>query len=479
MAPADRAALDHAPLFLHASRGLCRACGNQQLVEVRYVSDGQGVFLERLCPEHGRSRVLVAESLAWLLEAQQAPIAARPPPRVLPRAGQGCPSACGPCELHGQRCNLPVFSITNACNLRCPICFTYNRGDAIYHMSREEFGRQLDFVIEATGGVDLVNITGGEPTLHPELLELLALARRPGIGRVTVNSNGLTLAEQPELAQRLAELGAYVILSLDTLDAETSQRLHGRDIVSLKLRALENLERAGVQTTLLMVLVSGVNESELGRMVELALERDFIRSLTIQTMTYTGQGGGGFQPRGHIPVDGVERRIEELTGGRLRRSDFLPLPTAHPLCYGVSYLLLDEKGGAHSFSRLLGRETLARHLADGYLLHPGEELEDELRRAIDRLWSQGGEPELLAAVKSMLQAIYPRGEELSIHERQRRAERRVKTIYVHAHMDEDTYEVGRAMRCPDQVPVDAARLIGACNYNLFYRMKDPRFWIEP
>jgi 7,8-dihydro-6-hydroxymethylpterin dimethyltransferase len=471
--------MDHAPLYLHASRGLCRECGDGRLVEVRYVSDGQRVFLERLCPEHGRSRALVAESLAWLLDAQQLPPAPRPPEQVLPRAGLQCPSACGPCELHGQRCTLPVFSITNACNLRCPICFTYNRADAVYHMPEDELRRQLDFVVEATGGVDLVNITGGEPTLHPRLLELLAAARRPGIGRVTLNSNGLTLAERPELCAQLAELGVYVILSLDTLDPALSVRLHGRDIVALKQQALENLERAGVQTTLLMVLVGGVNEGELGSMVELALARDFVRSLTIQTMTYTGQGGGRFQPREHIPVDGVERRLEELTGGRPRRSDFLPLPTAHPLCYGVSYLLLDEKARPHSFGRLLGRERLARHLADGYLLHPGDELEEEIHRAVDRLWSEGAEPELLAAVKSLLRELFPPGQTLSVHERQRRAERRVKTIYVHAHMDEDTYEVGRAMRCPDQVPVDASRMIGACNYNLFYRMKDPRFWIEP
>jgi 7,8-dihydro-6-hydroxymethylpterin dimethyltransferase len=475
--------MDHAPLYLHASRGLCRECGNARLVEVRYVSDGQRVFLERLCPEHGRSRALVAESLAWLLEAQQLPPAPRPPERVLPRSGHQCPSACGPCELHGQRCTLPVFSITNACNLRCPICFTYNRADAIYHMPVDELRRQLDFVVEATGGVDLINITGGEPTLHPELCELVAAARRPGIGRVTVNSNGLTLAERPELCQQLGELGAYVILSLDTLDPGRSVRLHGRDLVAVKQRALDNLEKAGVQTTLLMVLVGGVNEDELGSMVELALVRDFVRSLTIQTMTYTGQGGGGFAPsaglREHLPVDGVERRIAEATGGRLRRADFLPLPTAHPLCYGVSYLLIDERGTPHSFARLLGRESLARHLADGYLLHPGDQLEEEIRRGVDRLWSEGAEPGLLAAVKSLLRELFPPGQTLSVHERQRRAEQRVKTIYVHAHMDEDTYEVGRAMRCPDQVPVDASRLIGACNYNLFYRMKDPRFWIEP
>ena len=489
---------DDGTIFLSLSRGTCRECGSappphpgapregredrragRRLVDVRYVSDGRAVYLERLCPEHGRSRALVAESLAWYLEALQAPPAARPPALVHPRQAGGCPGSCGPCEHHAQRCNLPVFSITNACDLRCPICFTFNRGDERYFMSAEEFEAQIEFLVRATGGVDLIDITGGEPTLHPELLELLRRARRPEIGRVALNTNGLELARDPALAARLAELGVYVILSLDTLDADQSRTIHGADIVERKLAALEALARFDVQTTLLMVLVGGVNEDQLGRLVELTLERDHVRSLTIQTMTYTGQGGRSFGPRQHIPVDAVERRIEEASGGRVRRSWFAPLPTAHPLCYGVSYLLLDGRGEPHAFSDLLEREAVARHLADGYLLQPGEELERDLRGAIDRLWSTGEHPELLAAVKELLRTLYPAGKPLTVHERQRLAERRVKTIYVHAHMDEDTYEVGRAMRCPDQVPVDAERMIGACNYNLFYRMHDPRYWVEP
>jgi uncharacterized radical SAM superfamily Fe-S cluster-containing enzyme len=454
---------------------MCRAC--RRSAEVRYVSTPEGVFLERFCPEHGTSRALVAETLAWYLAALQAPSAARPPARSTPRTGE-CPTSCGPCTFHGQACHLPVFSITNACDLRCPICFTYNRPDRTWFMSPEELDRHLDLVLESTGGVDLVNVTGGEPTLHPRLPELLRRCRRPGIGRVTVNTNGLRLARDPDLAAALADAGAYAILSLDTLDAERSVRLHGRDIVREKRAALDALERAGVQTTLLMVLVGGVNEDELPALLELLATREHVRSLTIQTMTYTGQGGGSFAPRRHVPVEGVERRIEEATQGRLARRDFLPLPAAHPLCYGVTYLLADGAGALHPLPRLLPPATLARQLADGYLLRPTDGFEDELKAGLDRLWASGAEPALLATVKELVRAVYPPGAPLEVPERQRRAERRVKTIYVHAHMDEDTFEVGRAMRCPDQVPVHAERLVGACAYNLFHRQRDPRFWVQ-
>lgn len=462
-------------VYLSLSRGICRAC--RRMVQVRYISEDDRVYLERHCPTHGISRALVAESLQWYLQVMKETPGAHPPEKTLPKQA-ACPQACGPCEFHTQACRLPVFSITNACNLHCPICFTYNRPDQPFFMSEEEFRRHIDFVVASTGGVDLVNITGGEPTLHPRLFELLEAAKHPAIGRITLNSNGLTLARDPEMCRRLAEQGVYVVLSLDTLKEDLSRRLHGRDITREKRLAIENLGRFGVQTTLLMVLVGGVNEDELPALVDLTTQNEFVRSLTIQTMTYTGQGGGSFLPRKHIPVDGVERRIEEATAGRIRRRDFLPLPSAHPLCYGVTYLIADGKGSVHSFLDVLDREIVSRHLAEGYLLRPSSELEEELGAAINRIWAEGKYPALLDTLKQMVRRIFPRDEILTTSERQQRAETMVKTIYIHAHMDEDTYEIGRAMRCPDQVPVHAERLIGACNYNLFYRQKDERFWVE-
>ncbi|MFC1707165.1 radical SAM protein, partial [Planctomycetota bacterium] len=417
---ADTCVVGEQPVYLSTSRGTCRRC--RRMVPVRYMADGAGVYLERLCPEHGKARAQVAESLAWYLEALAESAAARPPKRVVPRVGQ-CPSSCGPCGFHAQQCNLPVFSITNGCNLSCPICFTYNRADKTYNMSKEEFERHLDFVVDATGGVDLVNVTGGEPTTHPRLLELLECAKRPEIGRITLNSNGLILARDPDLARQLAELGVYVVLSLNTLDPATSVRLHGRDITREKRQALENLQRFSVQTTLLMVLAGGVNEGDLKDLLDQLTAHDFVRSLTVQTMTYTGQGGGAFLPRQHIPVDGVERRIAEASGARIRLDHFMPLPTAHPLCYGVAYFIADDRGALHGMTDLLDPSVLSSHLSDGYLLRPSAALEVELKLAIDRLWSQGDSPRMLATLKHMLQTIYPVSESLSPHERQRRAEK--------------------------------------------------------
>jgi len=99
-----------------------------------------------------------------------------------------------------------------------------------------------------------------------------------------------------------------------------------------------------------------------------------------------------------------------------------------------------------------------------YLLRLEEEHAPLLREAVDRLYARG-EGESLAFMRRLVEALYPRSETLSAFERQRRAEAAVRSIYVHAHMDEDTFDSSRAMLCPDLVPAAPGRLIPACTYN--------------
>lgn len=318
-------------------RGMCRRCRSVGPARV-FFRDGQ-VWQESLCPCGPQEAALIASDIGWYLAEvvrampDRSPLVGAKPPQ------NGCPHDCGPCTWHASPCQLPVLSITNACNLRCPICFTYNRDDRIWNISVEEMRQTVDWIVAASGRVDLINITGGEPTLHPDLDAILRTCHRPEIGRITMNSNGIRLAEDIDLCRRLADLNVYVILSLNTLDAEVSQRLHGRDLVGVKRQAIENLARAGVRMTLLNVLIRDVNEDSLADLVNLMREYDHILSLTVQTMTYTGQGGGQFAKAKHIPVDESAEILCRQTDGWIAPSDFTDRPAAHPLCYRIAYLL--------------------------------------------------------------------------------------------------------------------------------------------
>jgi 7,8-dihydro-6-hydroxymethylpterin dimethyltransferase len=454
-------------------RGMCRTC--RRIVPARVFFRDGSVWQEGLCETCDNEPVLIASDKQWYLSEvlkarpDRSPLGFAAPPT------RGCPNDCGPCTWHANSCQLPVLSITNACNLNCPLCFTYNRPDRIYHMSVEEMTRTVDWIVESSGPVDLINITGGEPTLHPQLLDILQCCRRDEIGRITMNSNGLRLADDIELCEQLAELGVCVILSFNTFDGRTSSQLHGRDLVDVKLKAIDNLTRAGVRMTLLNVMIRDTNEESIAGIFDLMRKNDHILSLTVQTMTYTGQGGGKWPARKHMPVDEATREVCEQSAGMLKPSDFMPRPSTHPLCYSLCYMIKSDDAFL-PFLRFAAPEKIEPLLKASYLIRLGDD-DSFFREAINSLYARG-ETENLAVFRKLVEDLYPSGRALSQFERQGLAESAIRTVYIHSHMDEDTFDCSRAMLCGDLVPSEPGKLIPACTYNMFYRQQDERFYAE-
>lgn len=457
--------------YFRTVTGMCRQC--RQIVPACVFFRDEQVWQESLCPNCENQPALIASDKDWYLTNTLKALPDHSPLYGSKSPEHGCPFDCGPCTWHASACQLPVISVTNACNLRCPICFTYNRGDEVYNMSMEEMTKTVDWIIESSCKVDLINITGGEPTLHPDILSILAACKRPEIGRITVNSNGIRLAEDYHLCEQLADIGVYVILSFNTFDSNISKQMHGQDVTEHKLKAIDNLSRAGVKMTLLNVMVNDTNEGDIAGILNLMQQNDCILSLTVQTMTYTGQGGSTFARTQHVPVDLAAKRICEQSNGMLEFGDFIPRPSAHPLCYLVCYMLKSEQD-LLPFVRLAPRGRIEQLIENSYLIRP-EEGSDFFRDVIDQLFSEG-RTEYLDVLRELVERMYPPSSTLADFERQRIAESVVRTIYVHAHMDEDTFDCSRAMLCPDLVPSEPDRLIPACTYNLFYRMKDHRFY---
>ncbi len=459
-------------VVIDSTRAYCPACGSTEHALV--AAHGDGVYLERICPRAGTVRTRIARDPSWYLERTAPP----QPMESMPNAAKparGCPFDCGPCESHTARLHLPVVSVTNLCNLDCPICFTYNRPDLAYRKSVDEMRTILGHLAGAVGAPELINITGGEPTLHPGILDILALCAAGGIGRVTMNSNGLRIAADPEFARKLKESGVQVVLSLDTLDPEKSAVIHGRDITREKARALETLEALDIPTTILIVCIRNVNEAETAELARRFLPKPFVRGVTVQNMTYTGKNGSRFTPRDHVTIDEVEDLL--AARGGFAKEDFFPLGSYHPLCYSAAYYL-SNGGRLLSLSRMVDRRRLTAATAGSYVLDGGEELAEELRQGIDRLWAEGEDEGTVAFLRRFIRDLYPPGTALSRDERRARAESRIRMIYIHPHMDEDNFDIARVSRCGDFVPDESGRMIPACSYNLLYRRQDPRFWRE-
>jgi uncharacterized radical SAM superfamily Fe-S cluster-containing enzyme len=464
-------------LYYSMTKSLCGVC--KRSVDAKVLFRDGIVWFDKFCPEHGHQECAVASSVEWYLDALSFFSPNRPPKRIsTPVSDAGCPFDCGACPSHQQKVYLPVVPITSACNLDCPICYTINKNDHAHVMTTEEMQTIIRHLVEDHDELDIINFTGGEPTLHPQLIDFLQMCRDAGIRRLTISTNGLKLKDEAYV-RRLAALDARIVLSLDTFRPETDKILLGANTVKHKLAALELLEKYDVATTLLPAVAAGVNDDEVGALLELVLAKPHIRSLEMHTLTFTGQGGVGFQRTARITIPDLHLRVEEATGSRITWKDFVPSPLAHPHCYSICYVLCLDGGGYVPFAQLLSRATLFELLEDSLYIEPREKLETVFRDLIDRLWS---EPDTIAesaavlqTLKRLLNEMFPPGGALTILERQRIAERTVKAIYIHSHMDEENFDVARVMKCPVGVPQLDGGNIPTCSYNVLYRERDPRF----
>src|SRR5436190_7504030 len=397
--------------YFSMTKGLCRVC--KEAVDAKIVFRNGAVFFDKFCPQHGHQEAMVASSAEWYLDCLSFVAPCRPPRQARKKvSSRGCPFDCGPCDSHQQKVYLPVVPIISGCNLDCPICYTVNKNDPAYKMSREEFGAILKHLKEDHEELDIINFTGGEPTLHPDLPGLLEMCREAGIERLTISTNGLRLRDEA-LVRRIAELDARIVLSLDTFNPETDRALLGANTVAIKLAVLDLLEKHNVTVTILPAVAAGYNDSEVGDLLNLVLRRRNVLSLELHTLCFTGQGGVGFNRGARITIPDLHQRITEATAGRITARDFVPSPLAHPHCYSICYLLCLDDGSYVPFTRLISRADLFSLLEDSLYIEPREKLEELFRGVIDRLFAEPDSlPEaeqVLATIKRLLNRLFPPG----------------------------------------------------------------------
>ena len=464
--------------LLHTTSSLCSNC--KCSVDAGVWRSADTIVMRKHCPIHGSEEVLISSNATWynatMAERPQltAPDATRP-------VKQGCPFDCGPCSAHQQRTLLPIVPITSACNLDCPICYTHNRNSGAFHMSDEQLRAILAHVLRADPDARMINLTGGEPTQHPDFERLVELCHEAGIHRVTISTHGMRFLKDEALLERLARLDARIVLSFDSFSPETNVEMLGGNFYQAKMRVLALLEKYAIDTTLLPVLARGSNDHEAAQFVRLALEKDFIRSVELHTMTFTGQGGAQFNRRARYTTYDVLADLESQSQGLLRVSDFVSSPSAHPMCYLITYMLRLDDGRWLPFPRFMTREDLRELLTGTLYLEATPQVEQRLQDVIMRLWSGDiacDDAEIvLKTLKGLLERMFAPG--LSDLERTRIGERSSKAVYVHAHMDEETFDTDRIAQCCVGIREPDGSNIPSCAYNILYRNRDTRFSVAP
>ncbi|MBM3302278.1 MAG: radical SAM protein, partial [Deltaproteobacteria bacterium] len=163
---------------LGMTQSVCSRC--RTIVPAKIVTDGQDVYFHKFCPKDGESRSLIRSDVKDYLRTERYVKPAWKPETFLGDSMAGCPDGCGFCERHEQHLCMPIIEITNRCDLSCPICINASGEGRVWDLSLGEFCHILDKTLESERQVDVINLSGGEPLLHPHLIEMIdtALSRK-------------------------------------------------------------------------------------------------------------------------------------------------------------------------------------------------------------------------------------------------------------------------------------------------------------
>src|SRR5580704_1689973 len=222
-------------LFYDTATSICSTCLRR--AEAKIIFEDGDVFLIKRCSRHGVQKVLLADDVDYYKRCRE--VFLKPPEmpnRFNTPIKWGCPYDCGLCPDHEQHSCLTLIEITDFCNLRCPICYAESGPERRNHRDLTTIEAMLDAVVANERRPDVVQISGGEPTLHPDFFRILDAARARPIQHLMVNTNGTRIASDPEFAERLAGYmpGFEVYLQFDSFEEGPLRQLRGADLRSVR-----------------------------------------------------------------------------------------------------------------------------------------------------------------------------------------------------------------------------------------------------
>ncbi len=366
----------------------------------------------------------------------------------------GCPLDCGLCSQHKQHACLGVIEVNSNCNLDCPICFAESGHQADgFSLTLEQVGAGLDAFVSAEGEPEVVMLSGGEPTIHPRILDFIRLAKAKDVRYVTLNTNGIRLARDRRFVEALAELGPAIYLQFDGFKERTHLDLRGRDLRSLKERALDHCAEFGLSVALVAAVERGVNDDELGDIVRYGIGHPAVRSVVFQPVTHSGRHLE-FDPRTRLTNADVIHGLVEQMPEAFRVSDFFPVPCCFPSCRSVTYLLADGETIV-PIPRLVDIEDHLDYVTNRVLPDPA------IKNALEKLWSASAVPGTDTTAEHLACATCA----VDLPEALESLKDKAFMIVIQDFQDPYTLNVRQLMKCCVVEIVPDGRLIPFCAYN--------------
>ncbi len=467
---------------------VCNEC--RSLVRAVVIERDNKIWLRKACPDHG-----VMEEIYWgdaefyykkRLEANEGRGIENPYVEIV----NACPFNCGLCARHRSHTALLNLVITNRCHLGCWYCFFYAQAAGYVY---EPSLTHIRFMLESARRqrpipAKALQITGGEPTMRDDLIEIIRMAKELGYEHVQLNTTGITFVYKPELAKKVREAGVNTIyMSFDGVTPITNPKNHWEVPYILDV-----FRSAGIGAVLVPTVTKSGNLHEVGAMVRFGLKfNDVIRGVNFQPISLVGRVPRKERERLRVTIPDVIRAIEDQLDGQVRMEDWYSVPITIPIsrfveavtgkpqftmsnhfaCGTATYVIQDRKTGKiTALPQFLDVYALSQYLQEltDYIKKGGSKkialfkLLYKLNSFVD--WDKT--PEQLRKRKRLLRIIY---KIFVKHDYEALGEFHYNSLFLGMmhFMDEYNYDVARVERCDIHYVTPDGRVVPFCTFNVF------------
>ncbi|MGC4376704.1 radical SAM protein [Fictibacillus sp. Mic-4] len=383
-------------VFYELTNSICSTCYRK--VEGKIIEQNGSMYMIKRCPRHGHERVLLSNDAEYYKLCRNYLKPAEMPLRFNTPIRYGCPYDCGLCPDHEQHSCLTLIEVTESCNLKCPICYAESSPDRKTFRSLEQIEAMMDAVVSNEGEPDIIQISGGEPTIHPDFFAILDAAKARPIKHIMVNTNGVKIASDREFVRRLAEYkpGFEIYLQFDSFEAEVLKELRGADLRIIREKALAHLNEFNISTTLVVTLKKGLNDHEIGKIIQFGLQQPAVRGVTFQPIQAAGRLEQFDPALDRLTLSEVRQQIIAQSNV-FQAEDIIPVP-CHPDCLAMGYAL--KLGGkVIPLTGLIDKEVLLQGSRNTIVFEQDETIRDR----VFSLFSTSHSPESSAlSLKSLL-----------------------------------------------------------------------------
>ncbi|WP_298305279.1 radical SAM protein [Flavobacterium sp.] len=362
-------------IYYDYTKSLCPTC--LELVDAKIVFQDEKVWMLKHCKTHGDSRSMIADDVEYYKQIRNYNKQSEVPLKFNTKVHYGCPYDCGLCTDHEQHSCLSIVEVTDRCNLACPTCYASSAPNYGRHRTLEEIEKMFDVIVANEGEPDVVQISGGEPTVHPQFFEIMDIAKSKPIKHLMLNTNGIRIAKDISFVEKLASYmpDFEIYLQFDSFKPEVLEKLRGEDLTEVRKQAIENLNHFNLSTTLVITLQKGENDDEIGKILDYATKQKCVRGVTFQPTQVAGRNDNYDDATGRITLTEVRRKIYEQYP-IFTPQDLIPVP-CNPDALCMAYALkMDNQ--VIPMTHLLNPEDLLNTTKNTIVYENDEDLKNHL-----------------------------------------------------------------------------------------------------